>query len=308
MKYFGYAGYARRIVMKHAERFLRETDRTLRSAGNVEAVHRARVASRRLRNAFWVFKDVIPGKKLEKWKRELRRTADVFGSARDLDVRIMFLERMRGNNGAAGYEKEAVRLAEALKKKRAGMNGIIRAAAGGILAGDVIEDIEKTMADVSFGERSVNKKKACRLARKKIWKRVEALMGYGCYVTHPNAREELHRMRIASKKLRYTMENFEPLCGRKMRKFIDIAHRIQDLLGELHDLDVWMSSCPEERGRCFISKCGDLRKKIYRDFAAYWEQLEEKGKWDELAGFISSVGGDKDLVFYEKNVKKRVLF
>jgi CHAD domain-containing protein len=54
--------------------------------GNAEALHQARVALRRLRSAYSLFKRLLPGAEPQRLKDELRWLAGVLGEARNLDV------------------------------------------------------------------------------------------------------------------------------------------------------------------------------------------------------------------------------
>ncbi|HEX8054265.1 MAG TPA: CHAD domain-containing protein [Thermoleophilaceae bacterium] len=56
-------------------------------------------------------------------------------------------------------------------------------------------------------------------------------------VRDPAAVEELHDMRIATKRLRYVLEMSEPVLGGPARLGAKRAKKLQDLLGEIHDCD-----------------------------------------------------------------------
>jgi putative phosphoesterase len=61
------------------------------------------------------------------------------------------------------------------------------------------------------------------------------------YVHQESATLKHHEMRINAKHLRYTMETFAPLYKDGLTKEIQIMKIFQDLLGEMHDCDVWLS-------------------------------------------------------------------
>jgi CHAD domain-containing protein len=57
-------------------------------------------------------------------------------------------------------------------------------------------------------------------------------------VTHPRLRDELHRMRLSGKPLRYAMEVFEPAFGEEFEACLEELRRLLDAMGEIHDCDV----------------------------------------------------------------------
>ena len=70
--------------------------------------------------------------------------------------------------------------------------------------------------------------------------------------------EELHEMRIAAKNLRYTMEIFTPLYQSGLKPAINHIKEAQDILGDIHDFDVWTDLLPgfleeERKKNCKIS-------------------------------------------------------
>lgn len=300
MRHLSYAGYAHRMISEHLVRLHRQTESIQLSAGNAEAVHQARVASRRLRNAFWVFQGILPEKKLKVWKEMLRGEAAVLGAARDLDVQMVFLEKMEKDAPTRAYKNDVEKLLRVLRKKRVEMLEDISGVAGGLIESAVLDRIGETVKKIGEEDTTKGRRKLYVLAKEKIWKRLTNFLGYEIYVSQPECSDELHRMRIAAKKLRYTLENFEPLYGKRMGRFIVAAHTVQDLLGEIHDIDVWIRSYPEiireshgAKGarlsvKRFTSKCHELRDKLYAEFAAYWETLKGAGVWEEMASFISS--------------------
>ncbi len=300
MKHLSYAGYARQVITSHLDGLLLETEKVSLEAGDVEAVHQARVASRRLRNAFWVFRDILPDKKLKMWKEMLRGEAAVLGAARDLDIQIAFLAGFRKGLRKKSYTDDVDKLLETLRKKRATLGIDVMHVADGMIKSGVLSRIKETVDDTAARDRKKGRHKLYIVAKDKVWKRLTDLLAFEMYVSRPEKSDELHRMRIAAKKLRYTLENFAPLYGKRTDRFIVSAHRVQDVLGDLHDLDVWIRAFPElikesHGGRCprasadhFTERCAEMRAKVYCDFAAFWQKEKAEGEWDELAGFVSS--------------------
>ena len=72
------AQYIRRQAKQLAEQF-----DGIRGAEDVEFIHRARVASRRLRAALKMFSDCFDAKKMKRWRKQIRGITEGLGEARD---------------------------------------------------------------------------------------------------------------------------------------------------------------------------------------------------------------------------------
>jgi hypothetical protein len=68
--------------------------------------------------------------------------------------------------------------------------------------------------------------------------RLEELYSWDQYVTFPYAVRELHNLRIAAKRLRYTLEIFQEALSPACQSIIAEVEQIQEELGALHDSDV----------------------------------------------------------------------
>jgi hypothetical protein len=68
--------------------------------------------------------------------------------------------------------------------------------------------------------------------------RLDDLYQWSGFVEQPYAVQELHHLRIAAKRLRYTLELFASVLSAQTPTVIEELTRLQDMLGELHDHDV----------------------------------------------------------------------
>src|SRR5579871_1012152 len=81
-------------------------------------------------------------------------------------------------------------------------------------------------------------------AERLIATRLEEMLTLERFAYDPDAAHGLHRLRIAAKRLRYTLEIFQPAydsystIGPAIKDATAWAERVQELLGELHDADV----------------------------------------------------------------------
>lgn len=75
-------------------------------------------------------------------------------------------------------------------------------------------------------------------ARKILAVRTAEYFSYSPIVDIPEAVEQLHALRIAAKRLRYTLELFRDVFGQRGEALIDQVKAVQEDLGEIHDHDV----------------------------------------------------------------------
>src|SRR5207248_2678433 len=68
--------------------------------------------------------------------------------------------------------------------------------------------------------------------------RLEEMYKWDEYVDNPYNIRELHDLRIAAKRLRYTLEIFEEVLPEASKAIVKELEQIQDELGALHDSDV----------------------------------------------------------------------
>jgi CHAD domain-containing protein len=86
-----------------------------------------------------------------------------------------------------------------------------------------------------------------------------------------------HRLRIGLKGFRYTLENFMP---QRYEPWSKNLKRIQDLLGEVHDMDVLRSEIRRQRA------------KLQRADVLHWYQKIEEARKTRLDEFRSLIGGN----------------
>ena len=121
--------------------------------------------------------------------------------------------------------------------------------------------------------------------------RLEELYQFAPYISDPAKVDELHNMRIAAKRLRYTLEIFAPCFNSKeFTRLYDQAKSIQEQIGEIHDRDVRgpllqaflearVEGRPEIRPGLerLIQSQQSERAKLYRGFISYWNKLQKQG-------------------------------
>jgi hypothetical protein len=144
-----------------------------------------------------------------------------------------------------------------------------------------------------------------------IRRRVIDLLSYSTFVEMPDRSPEHHGMRIAAKRLRYSLEIFGPLLGKEAKTFVKTARKLQTHLGHLHDCDIWIERLDaflkDERER-FVEFYGHARgfRKIrigidlfakdrrharqdrYHEVVSAWRETEESRVWERLMLLVES--------------------
>ncbi|RIA46389.1 inorganic triphosphatase YgiF [Hephaestia caeni] len=219
----------RRIVQSCLRQF-RLNEALLLTGRDAGALHQARVALRRLRSAFSIFKPVIGGNDPVPLREELRWLAGELGEARNLDVLLerakpgALHDRIAAAREAAYSQVEAV-LASA--RVRALMLDLAEWTASGdwLTAPDIADRRDQPARD--FAVTALDR------FRRKVKKD-----GRDLAKTDDEAR---HEVRKDAKKLRYASEFFAGLFERKrekrrQKKFLAALEALQDQLGALNDL------------------------------------------------------------------------
>jgi CHAD domain-containing protein len=206
------------------------------SSDDPEAVHRGRVATRRLRSDLHTFGPVLDVDVANELRVRLRGVGELLGAVRDDDV---LLERLRARAQELPETDGPAfgRLLSGLGRERAAA----RAALVEGLAGASFHDLVADLRAVGAGARDGTGVGARRLARRP-WKRLRRAVRALPEVPTDDA---LHDVRKKTKHARYAVEAIEPLVRGPGRR---LAHRLRDLqdtLGSHHDAVVavaWLRS------------------------------------------------------------------
>jgi inorganic triphosphatase YgiF len=258
-------GQAFAAIVQECIRHFRLNQALIIAERDPEALHQARVAMRRLRTAFSLFRPAIRQGSLEPLKSELRQFLKPFGTARNLDV---FL----GKHGEELGWRDRRTLTKARSETYDQVVDALQSQRSREMMVDLVEWTasdhwqKATAADPigKFGDRRLNR------AWKAI-KRDASKLG-----DLPEKR--LHRLRIDIKELRYSIEFLAPLYRKKkVRKFAASLEAMQDCLGLIHDDMISREIIAEyglaETGRTDVSR----RSRQLRKMAGRFKRLKKVG-------------------------------
>jgi CHAD domain-containing protein len=207
-------------------------DAVIRLDVDPEGVHQARVATRRLRSDLRTFGALLDPAWATKLRDDLAWVADKLGAARDADV---LLDRLRGRVARlSGVDSRATTrflsgLADARERARADLMAaiaepryvdVLDRLVAAARSPALLLEADLPAATVLPG--------LVRAPWKKLAKEVRGL-------DDPPTDEQLHRVRIRTKRVRYAAEAVSPLFGKQARELADAAAALQDVLGEHND-------------------------------------------------------------------------
>jgi len=99
-------------------------------------------------------------------------------------------------------------------------------------------------------------------ARKVLAVRIAEFYSYEPAVDEPTWSPELHNMRIAAKRLRYTLELFAPQFGESGKIQVDRIKQIQEALGVLHDRDIEIEVVGAELSAAMADEADRVRAEL----------------------------------------------
>jgi CHAD domain-containing protein len=202
----------------------------LQSAADPEALHKLRVALRRLRSLWWAYSPVLDRTSSKSQRQEFKLLADAAGRIRDWDVLRELLEADRSKKQllvpllpridelrakAFSLSRRAIEctsVEQSLQRAFEGAQRQLELSASGITLAAFAEDRVKS-------------------AEKGLKKRVKQAVAQD-----DSDYDSLHEVRIAGKKLRYLLEFFSPVLDGSHRAAIERLAAVQDELGKLNDL------------------------------------------------------------------------
>lgn len=232
-------------------------------------VHDLRVALRRCRTMADALSEVNPGHGWRKLKKDSRNLFHALGGLRDIQVEQEWLKKL----APAGdpIRKQLLKVLAPMEQK------------------------QRKMAEEALNrfDRKDWKKLAQKLSAKAQFFPLESVVFQRLALTRLNEAAELyerarkgrsriawHRLRIGLKGFRYTLENFMP---QRYAPWSDNLKRVQDLLGEVHDMDVLRGEI--RRGSAKLNAAAVLQ----------WYSRIEEARKARLNEFRSIVTGNESL-------------
>jgi CHAD domain-containing protein/uncharacterized protein YjbK len=273
-----WADAARKLLRKHLVRMLEREGAT--RAGDANALKQMRVATRRMRATWRVFGDAFAGAHAQHFDTNLRHVAELLGAVRDLDVLI---------NSVGAREDVAAMAASWRARRDAAFDELMRHVDSRAYERFVDDFLEGTAARAFWHTGKHAHDEVSERATPSLERARERMMAAADAASGSNEAAAWHELRIAAKKMRYSLEAFrDVLDDLAATDFIERLRAIQDNLGDMNDASVaareaasWLTSAagadapPEQRVAVarYIGQSEGAVARKRTDFASLWPPL-----------------------------------
>lgn len=231
-------------------------------AFDIDDIHDLRVAIRRCRTIADALSEVNPSSGWRKLKKASGAMFYALGELRDVQVMVTWLKQL-------GLARDPVRrhmLRLLARRKRD-----CREAAAMALDAFDRKDWKKLTRKLAPKSRFFPLESV--VFQRRALARLNAAAGLYQEARRKRSSAAWHRLRIAIKRFRYVVDNFLP---RRYEIWADDLKRIQDLLGELHDLDVLRAAIRRHAARLDSSAVAPWIQKIDAERKSRLTELNAK--------------------------------
>jgi len=312
-------------LRKQAKRLAAQIDGA-RRGDNPESVHQARVASRRLRAGLRMFRECFDPERLKTWRKQIRRVTTKLGDARDKDVQIAYLCDVLDDLDEKACYSGIARLLARLERQRERIQPEVVEAVDRFQSSGVLEQMLTVSKAVlsEAGSQAAGVPSACALAepQRHILDNLDRVLSCQDSLSDPEDRQRHHAMRIAAKRLRYTLEISAPVYAGQLDAVVEAIKRVQTLLGEVHDCDVWgeqLQTFAVKERRRILKYFGHVapfarlevgiehlqqqrqrrRQQVFQELVDDWQELNRRREWEKLVEMVrgsAATGGPSSSV------------
>ena len=259
-------------VLAESVAALLHNDPLVRTGRDPEAVHQARVATRKMRSNLRTFGPLLDPGWTEPLRSELGWLAMGLGAVRDREV---LLERLRGS----ASQKSAASLLHLLEKEIDGLRKKLIADLDSQRYIDLLETlVAAAHAPATLPEADQPARAVLPTMATTPWRRLRSAVRQ---LPEAPTDPELHRIRILAKRARYAAEAVAPVAGPGAAAFAKAAAKLQTVLGEHQDsvtAQAWLRDAKVTGRRAFVA--GELI--ALERIAANAARAKWRKAWDAL--------------------------
>ena len=242
-----------KFVLAESIASLLRHDPLVRTSGDPEGVHQARVATRKLRSHLRTFGPLLDVEWTEPLRSELGWLAMGLGAVRDREVLLERL-RERARSLPASDLRSATSLLQILEVEIGTLRKKLLAELGSLRYIDLLERlVTAAQSPATLPEADQAASSVLPLLATGPWRRLRSAVRQ---LPDPATDPELHRIRILAKRARYAAEAVAPVAGSAATSFAKGAAKLQTILGEHQDsvtAQAWLRSARTSGRRAFVA-------------------------------------------------------
>ncbi|GAC1470567.1 MAG: CYTH and CHAD domain-containing protein [Candidatus Dormibacteraceae bacterium] len=242
-----------KYVLAESIASLLRQDPLVRTSTDPEAVHQARVATRKLRSHLRTFGPQLDPEWTGPLRSELGWLAMGLGAVRDREV---LLERLRERAGTlpATDQRSAASLLKILEVEIDSLRKKVLVELGSVRYVDLLERLVLAAhAPATLPDADEPAQKVLPPLAAGPWRRLRSAVRQ---LPDPPTDPELHRIRILAKRARYAAEAVAPVVGGAAQAFARSAAKLQTVLGEHQDsvtAQAWLRAARISGRRAFVA-------------------------------------------------------
>jgi CHAD domain-containing protein len=269
---------ARGLLYERGEELFRYRDKVIKTL-DPEDIHDLRVASRRLREGLALFAPCYSMENIDRIDKKVKKVTRFLGDIRNTDEAILFFTALADElDDACRSDLEPLLAScrnERKREVRGLKNGLQKVAARG-LRDLYLRTIHALPLFTPPGNGIDLFAPLSGFAKDALDSRLSVIRELLPQARENGAIEAQHRLRIAVKHFRYRMELLSFLLGADFPRLHAAVKGYQDVLGTMHDLDVFggivrEAGFPLLTERLVLDSIGAKRAKLFRDFSGMLE-------------------------------------
>lgn len=243
---------------------LKKLEAELKNAADLpedpDAIHDLRVSIRRLNQGLRVFHAWFEARGVKKHRRRLKKLMERCGAVRNCDIAMEVLKTAEWQDEAVsqGLEKERTRTHKKLHKTLQKWHHRHRAQRW------------RENLHVDGGDERLSNN-AAEVARGIMPAMTDDLFRAGRRAARPGSTHyQMHRFRLMAKRVRYTLEAFDPVYGMSTTEIMESLKGLQEHLGAINDCAATLEMVAKNREASAAVR--SLASKRESDFRAYWKR------------------------------------
>lgn len=282
-----------KVLLTRGDEVVKFGTLALENGEDAEVIHDLRVSIRRLRSALRDFSEFMDKKALKPIRRKLKLLAYMLGAVRDRDVVCDALEKLKNKT----EEESLIRgIDELITEQKE-----IRAQAFDFFVQNLkpqLSEFNSVFPEIIIASTGRIGFSFGHLGKIVITENLETFLRSSTSLYDPFDVDSLHELRIAGKRLRYSIETFS-ICSQQevAEHFSSKIAEMQSALGELHDADVWIQGLKnrlvDERidkklGLWLMSEFVKKRTQSYREAIRLWSNWIESNFLENLRDYAET--------------------